>query len=53
MGDNALRIYHITTADEGIYTCSAENIWGTNNMEAMLTVTSKCVSFITQELISL
>ena len=41
MSDNALRIYHITTADEGIYTCSAENIWGINDMEAMLTVTSK------------
>ncbi|XP_072048586.1 roundabout homolog 2-like [Amphiura filiformis] len=41
MSDNSLRLFHIATQDEGIYICSAENIWGTNDIEAQLTVTTE------------
>ena len=44
MGDNSLRIYHIATEDEGYYVCTAENSYGVNAMQALLTVTSKSPS---------
>ncbi|XP_072048618.1 uncharacterized protein [Amphiura filiformis] len=45
LNDNSLRIRNVDLHDDGVYTCTAENMWGSNSEDLTLTVSAE-VSFI-------
>lgn len=45
--DNSLRIRHTDELDDGVYICTAENIWGTSDAKARLRVSGKMKSLQT------
>ncbi|XP_063960198.1 roundabout homolog 1-like [Lytechinus pictus] len=40
LADNSLRIRHTEELDDGVYICTAENIWGTSDAKARLRVSA-------------